>query len=81
MTRAIADWRARPRLQDFCVNEPMAIFYGAMKGSFLAGALGVIIEEWETIKEQLESFVRSLFFLFVYMFVCLMLCCLLQIPF
>ena len=39
------------------MNEPMAIFYGAMKGSFLAGALGVIIEEWETIKEQLE--VRS----------------------
>ena len=28
------------------MNEPMAIFYGAMKGSFLAGALGVIIEEW-----------------------------------
>ena len=51
------------------MNEPMAIFYGAMKGSFLAGALGVIIEEWETIKEQLESFVGSLFF-FVCAYVC-----------
>lgn len=44
-------------IQDFCVNEPFAIFWGSLKGSFLAGALGVIVEEWETIKEQFERFI------------------------
>ena len=45
------------RYQDFCVNEPFAIFWGSLKGSFLAGTLGVILEEWETIKEQFERFI------------------------
>ena len=39
------------------MNEPFAIFWGSLKGSFLAGTLGVILEEWETIKEQFERFI------------------------
>ena len=37
------------------MNEPMAIFYGAMKGSFLAGALGVIDSEFGTHLVRLEK--------------------------
>ena len=46
-----------PPLQDFCVNEPLAIVWGSLKGSFLGGLIGVLLESWEDIKENLERLI------------------------
>ena len=59
VVQSLTGERASLPAQDFCVNEPMAIFYGAMKGSFLAGALGVIIEEWVRCQCSRSLLVRS----------------------
>ena len=42
-------------LQDFCVNEPFAIFYGSFKAAFLGSFVALLVDNWEAIKEQIES--------------------------
>jgi hypothetical protein len=44
-------------VQDFCVNEPFAIIWGSLKGSFLGGLVGQILENWEDIRDNLERLI------------------------
>ena len=44
-------------VQDFCVNEPFAIFYGSFKAAFLGSFVAVLVDNYEAIKEQIESMI------------------------